>query len=182
MSKNDPTDIELIVDFQQTQSRKAFELLYNKFSPVVYRRCLLMTGSETDAQDLTQEIWIKVYFALGDFRFQSGFSTWLIRICVNTCINYLKRARRISYSEDIGEIENGSLPDPDNCIDVTKLLSGLSIWQRMLLTLKYVEGLTYEEIAELTGKGLSSVKMTINRAKDKLLRSSSVSTISEDPS
>lgn len=127
-----------------------------------------MTDSEVDAQDLTQEIWIKVYYALDRFRFESKFSTWLSRITINKCINHLKRAGKLVFSEDIEKSENGSLPDLNNCLDVTKLLSQLSNNNKTLLILKYVDGFSYEKIAEITGLGLSATKMRIARAKKEL--------------
>ncbi|MBC8462541.1 MAG: RNA polymerase sigma factor, partial [Deltaproteobacteria bacterium] len=122
------TDVrDLILSFQQTKSNQIFESIYDRYSPFVYRKCLLMAGSEADAQDLTQEIWIKVYFALDKFRFESGFSTWLTRITINRCINHLKRQGKLIFSEESENIQNGSLPDINHSLDVTKLLSRLSI-------------------------------------------------------
>jgi len=129
-----------------------------------------MTESEADAQDLTQEIWVKVYFALDNFRFESRFSTWLSRITINRCINYLKRRGKLVFSENIEEVENGSLPKINHCLDVTKLLSRLSKETKALLTLKYIDGVSYEEIAEVVGIGVSAVKMRIARAKKKLIQ------------
>ncbi|MEA1970100.1 MAG: RNA polymerase sigma factor [Thermodesulfobacteriota bacterium] len=170
MAGNGSTDKDLILSFQQTQSQKTFEILYDRYASFVYRKCLIMTESEVDAQDLTQEIWIKAYFALDTFRFESKFSTWLGRITINTCINYLKKRGKFVFSGDIEESENGSLPNIDDCLDVTKLLSQLSIEIKVLLTLKYVEGLSYEEIAEASGIGVSAVKMRIARAKKQLIK------------
>ena len=176
MVEKNPTDKELILSFQQTQSNNVFECIYDRYSLFVYRKCLLITGSEVDAQDLTQEIWIKVYFTLDKFRFESNFSTWVSRITVNRCINYLKKRGKFVSSDDIEEIENGSLPDINDSLDVTKLLSRLSIGTKALLSLKYVEGLSYEEIAEATGIGVSAVKMRIARAKKELIKYSSLDT------
>ena len=170
MVKKDFTDNQLIQSFQQTQSSKTFEFIYDRYVPLVYRKCLLMTGSESDAQDLTQEIWIKVYFGLDKFRFESKFSTWLSRITINICINHLKRRDKLDFTEDIEEIKNGSLPKINLCLDVTKLLARLSTTTKALFTLKYIEGLSYEEIAEATGAGVSAIKMKIARAKKDLIK------------
>jgi len=170
MFEKDSPDKDLILSFQKTQSNKTFEFIYDRYASFVYRRCLLMTDSEADAQDLTQEIWIKVYFALDNFRFESRFSTWLSRITINRCINYLKKREKFVFSEEIEEIENGSLPDINHSLDVTKLLSRLSIGKKALLTLKYIDGVSYEEIAEITGIRVSAVKMRIARAKKKLIQ------------
>jgi RNA polymerase sigma-70 factor (ECF subfamily) len=170
MVEKDPTDKELIQSFQQTQSNKTFEFIYDRYAPFVYRKCLLMTGSESDAQDLTQDVWINVYYGLDKFRFESKFSTWLSRITINRCINYLKKQGKLDFSKDVEEIKNGSLPEINLCLDVTKLLSRLSITTRVLLTLKFIEGLSYEEIAENTGIGVSAIKMRISRAKKDLVK------------
>ena len=170
MLEKDSPDKDLILSFQKTQSNKTFEFIYDRYASFVYRRCLFITDNEADAQDLTQEIWIKVYFALDNFRFESRFSTWLSRITINRCITYLKKRGRFVFSENIEEIENGSLPKMNHYLDVTKLLSRLSKETKALLTLKYIDGVSYEEIAEVVGIGVSAVKMRIARAKKKLIQ------------
>lgn len=169
---HDPSDEELIRSFVQTRSNQAFESIYDRYSTFVYRKCLILAENEQDAQDLAQDIWIKVYFALDGFRFESSFSTWLRRITVNRCINYLKTKGRFISSE--GVEEDGIQPTINNHLDVTKLLSQLSKETRVLLTLKYVEGYSYEEIAEITTMGVSAVKMRINRAKEELVKYTSL--------
>ena len=167
-----PYDEELIRSFIQTRSNQVFESIYDRYSTFVYRKCLILTENEQDAQDLAQDIWIKVYFALDGFRFESSFSTWLRRITVNRCINYFKTKGRFISSEDVEE--DGIQPTINNHLDVTKLLSQLSKETKILLTLKYVEGYSYEEIAEITTIGVSAVKMRINRAKEELVKYTSL--------
>ena len=75
MVEKDLTDIDLILSFQQTQSKNVLEGIYDRYALFVYWKYLLITGSEADAQGFTQEIWIKVYFAMGKFGFESNFST-----------------------------------------------------------------------------------------------------------
>ena len=74
------------------------------------------------------------------------------------------------FSEDIEEGANGSFSDMNHIFDVTKLLSRLSIKNKVLLTLKYVDEFSYEAISELTGMGVSAVKMRIARAKKELIK------------
>jgi RNA polymerase sigma-70 factor (ECF subfamily) len=163
-----PPDEELIRSFVQTRSKQAFESIYDRHASFVYRKCLFLTENEQDAQDLAQDIWIKVYFALDGFRFESSFLTWLRRITINRCFNYLKTKGRFISSEDVEEA--GIQPTINNHLDVTKLLSQLSKETRVLLTLKYVEGYSYEEIAEIATMGVSAVKMRLNRAKEELVK------------
>jgi len=170
MVEKDPTDKDLILPFQQTQSNKVFENIYDKYVPFVFRKCLFITGNEADAKELTQGIWIKVYFELDKFRFESSFSTWLGRLTINRCINYLRRKGKLVFLGEIEDIENGSRPGINYSLDVTELLSRLSIAIKALLSLKYVERLSYEKIAEVTGIGESAIKMRIARAKKKLIK------------
>lgn len=173
MVEKNSSDKDLILAFQRTQSNQIFTFIYDRYTTFVYRKCLLMTGSEADAQDLTQEIWIKVYFYLEKFRFESQFSFWLSRVTANQCINFLKRQGKFTSSENIEDRANGSLPDINHRLDVTKLLSRVSILTRALLTLKYIDEFSYEEIGEITGLGVSAVKMRIARAKKELIKYSS---------
>lgn len=173
MLGKDSPDKDLVLSFKKTQSNEIFEYLYDRYASFVYRKSLLLTGSEADAQDLTQEIWIKVYFGLNNFRLESKFSYWLNRITINSCINYLKRRDKLFFSQDIEESANGSFSEMNHILDVTKLLSRLSKQSKILLTLKYVDGFSYEAISELTGIGVSAVKMRIARAKKELIKYSS---------
>ena len=170
MLRKDSSDEDLVLSFQKTQSEKIFEYLYDRHASFVYSKSLLLTGSEADAQDVTQEIWVKVYLGLNSFRLESKFSRWLNRITINSCINYLKRRDKLFFSEDIEEGANGSFSDMNHIFDVTKLLSRLSIKNKVLLTLKYVDEFSYEAISELTGMGVSAVKMRIARAKKELIK------------
>ena len=169
MDKKDLPINELIEAFQRNPSNDIFEDIYDRYSSFVYKNCLTLTASEADAQDISQDIWINLYFGLEKFRFESSFSFWLKRITVNRCLNYLKKRKKLEFSDAIEEIENGTHPDINHSVDVTKLLSQLSIEIRVLLSLKYLFEYSYEEIAEITGIRVSAVKMRISRAKDKLV-------------
>lgn len=170
MVGKESSDKDLVLSFQKTHSEKIFGYLYDRYVSFVYRKSLLLTGSEADAQDIAQEIWVKVYFGLDSFRLESKFSHWLNRITINSCINYLKRRDKLSFGEDIEESANGSFSEMNHIFDVTKLLSRLSIKDKVLLILKYVDEFSYEAIAELMGIGVSAVKMRIARAKKELIK------------
>lgn len=179
--RDDATDEELILFFLRTRSNRIFELIYDRYSFSVYRKCLLLTENEHDAQDLAQDIWIKVYFFLDRFKFEARFSTWLKRIVVNRCINHLKAKQHFKFSNDVEKDEHVAAPKINNHLDVTKLLSQLSRETRALLILKFVEGYAYEEISEMTGLGISAIKMRINRAKKELLKYTSPVNSSRSP-
>lgn len=168
-------DHKLIQLFQATGKKEYFEPLFDKYIDISYRKCLSYLGNTEDTEDAAQEIWTKVYFSLPSFRAESAFSTWLYRICVNHCINVLKK-RKSFVSMDELKISGFEQYDEkidieiniSNQEDVTKVLFILSKDKELFL-MKYVEGYTYEEISQVFGIGVSALKMRIARAKKKLL-------------
>ena len=148
-----------------------FKRILKKNKDLVFNQAYFYTGSIEDAEDITQEVFIKLYTGLNSFKFQSSVWTWAYRIAVNHCLNFL-RSRRHFVSFD--EVEAGRLQvgqhDIDVKLDLRESLQRISGATRTLLLLKYVESYTYEEIAELTGLGVSAVKMRISRARQSLAR------------
>ena len=77
--------------FSETNDTQLFESIYDKYSDLVYRKCLSIVSSSDEAKDLTHDIFIKVFMKLKTFRGASKFSTWLYSITYNHCINYISR-------------------------------------------------------------------------------------------
>ena len=145
--------------------------LYRRYADRLYQKCLAYSGNEADARDLTQEVFIKLYTGFSSFRFQSSVSTWVHRVVINHCLNFLRARRRFASFDDVETGEIQARPhDMDVKLDLSKSLRRLPGATRALLLLKYVESYTYEEIAELTGLSVSAVKMRISRARQILVR------------
>lgn len=145
----------------------AFECLYEKYANKVFKQCLIISASYDDAQDLMQEVWIKVFFGIESFKGKSAFSRWLSRVTSNHCINYLKKKQATPSIDKMDEdvpYDNGI----ETRTEVTKILSLLSPEDRILLVGKFMEEFTYEELAERMGMGVSAVKMRISRLTKKL--------------
>lgn len=143
--------------------------MYDRYIAVTYKKCLSYLENENDAQDVIQKIWIAVYFALSDFRHDSKFSTWVYRITINHSLNFLKRRRTFISLEEYDNISGeDDFQTADAKVDVTNLLEQLSKEERVLLNLKFVDDLTYEEIAEELELGVSAVKMRIARLRKQL--------------
>jgi RNA polymerase sigma factor (sigma-70 family) len=162
---------QLVRAFQNGEDRESFSQIYDLYADRVYRRCLSYLQTTDDADDATQEVWIKVFFSLHTFQARSSFSTWIFRITSNHCINLLK-ARRLFISIDVLQELGRDVPDQKNLLttlelrsQVTYLLSGLSKSVRALLLMKYQDRYTYAEIATVTGLGQSAIKMRLARAK-----------------
>ena len=143
--------------------------------------CMSLLGNASEAEDAAQEIFIKAYQSLRSFQGGSSFSTWLYRIAANHCKDLLrKRSRQRTESLDAlietsGETVQKSwepASDPIRNAEaadlVEKLLSTLSPDERVILTLRETQGLSYQEIAQTLGCSLDAVKSRLRRAREAL--------------
>jgi RNA polymerase sigma-70 factor (ECF subfamily) len=170
----------------QAGDLSAFDDLMVRYEKKVYSLCYRMARDPDDAADLAQEAFIKVYRALPAFRGRSSFSTWLFRIVTNTCLDDRRhRGSRPSLvsldrTVDTGDGEMtpelpGDGPDPPDCAEkaetqaeIRVLLALLPAEQRLVLVMRDMEGYSYEEIAEVLGLNIGTVKSRINRARARL--------------
>jgi RNA polymerase sigma-70 factor, ECF subfamily len=160
-----------------------FSELYGRFSDRVYNVCYRITGNSTDALDASQETFGTVCRKVGDFRFQSRFSSWVYRIAVNASIDLRRRsrARRVtsldSAREDEGsesvkfDVSDDSIEMPMHSAsrrelegEIQRAISRLSPKLRAITVLRYVESLSYDEIAETLKISLGTVKSRLARA------------------
>jgi RNA polymerase sigma-70 factor (ECF subfamily) len=160
----------------------AFAGLIDRYKDRIYWLVTRMIGGPDD-EDLTQEIFLRMYQAIGDFEGRSSFQTWLYRIAHNLCISELrKRGRRgehLSFEEEGEEKIHYLLPEPrtgleteierrDVAASVQALMQKLPERYRTVLTLFYVQQLRYEEIAEVMAVPVGTVKTHIHRARLRL--------------
>ena len=159
----------------------AFEALVKANERGVYNLALRMLGSEQDALDASQEAFFRAYRSLDAFRGDSKFSVWLYRITGNVCLDMLRRAGRRMESSLTVEEDGEELPVPDRRGDPQEALErkelrravreGLKTLEpafRQALILRDLNGLTYDEIAQVTGLEPGTVKSRIFRARRKL--------------
>lgn len=156
---------------------RAFEKLVHKHQGMVRTNCRYISGNEEDALDLAQEVFVKAYFNLSGFRGQSQFGTWLKRIKVNHCLNHLRRQKGKTHLDidDPGLGAETKLHDQKSAAAglegrerrelISRTLDSLSENLRVPLIMRDMDGLSYQEIADELGVGLSAVKMRINRAR-----------------
>lgn len=172
---------DLLLMKAQNGDADAFTALCMPFENMVYRHCLQMLNHEADAQDAAQEAMLRAYRAIGRFRGGSDIATWLYRIAHNVCIDMLRRPRvqRENASLDaMGETgfdPADAAPDPEETYvraseqtRLTQAIAHLPEAQQALLTLRYGDGLSYEELARVLKLGMGTVKSRISRAKEKL--------------
>ncbi|MCP4291136.1 MAG: sigma-70 family RNA polymerase sigma factor [bacterium] len=156
---------------------RAFDKLVIKHQSMVRTNCRYISGSEDDAQDLAQEVFVKAYFNLAGFQGKSQFSTWVKRIKVNHCLNHLRRQKgkiqidieTPGLSSDV-RLQNkktaafqAEATEKNQLISTT--LDGLNENLRVPLIMRDMDGISYQEIADHLNLGLSAVKMRINRAR-----------------
>ncbi len=165
--------------------KEAFETLVARYEVKIFNVCYRMLGSQEEARELTQDIFLKAFRKIKGFRGDSKFSTWLFQVAVNHCRNRLKYLKRRRYydtdstDEPIhgaqGEIER-QLPDNARRPDVLseravmkrilhEAIQALSEDFRTAIILRDIQGLSYEEIAEVTGIPEGTVKSRIHRAR-----------------
>jgi len=153
----------------------AFEAIYRQYCGFVYNVAYRVTGNHADAQEVTQDVFMKLYRNLKNFFFRSSFATWLYRITVNTAIS-LCRARRhrnaqISLDEQLIQpgTENNIREKLDAGQQVQALLEKLNPQQRACLALREMQGASYREIAATLMIPLNTVRSRLKRARLALL-------------
>jgi RNA polymerase sigma-70 factor (ECF subfamily) len=148
-----------------------FEAILTEHQDRVFRLCASMLGSRRDAEDAAQEVFLKAYQNLHKFKGDSAVGTWLHRIAANHCLDLLrKRARRPAepLTDELGRRLFSKEPDLEALDLAHRALSQLPEDYRLALTLRELQGFTYEEIAEITESSLDSVKARLRRAREQL--------------
>ncbi|MDA1080160.1 MAG: RNA polymerase sigma factor [Gemmatimonadetes bacterium] len=141
-----------------------------------YPRCLRfarnMIGSEQDAEEAVQDTFVRVHDSFSRFDEDSRFDPWLFRILANRCRTLMARNRRRQSLIEYGEIPISASAEPEVGADwaeeVQVVLNSLPMEQREAFLLRHVEDLSYEDIAAMTGVGLSALRMRVKRACDTL--------------
>ncbi len=180
--------IDSLVTRAQNGEMDAFDDLIRTFQTQIFNLAYRMVHNREDAADLTQEIFVKLYRSISAFSGRSKFSTWLYSVAANTCRSGIRRLSRISRREvlrldEIQETETGTrqyeLADPadlpDTCVErnetqktIETMIAELPENERMMIVLRELQDLSYEEIARITGRSIGTVKSRISRARMKL--------------
>ena len=177
---NKLSDEELVKTIVSSNDTLLFEILYDRYAKMVYNKCRGFSKRDDEAEDLAQDIFLKLFVKLKTFKGNSKFSTWLYAFTYNHCVNYVNRntAKKIEkQSVDATHIEDSgySIEDNDNDINqlkVDKLKEALELItpeEKMILLLKYQDYLSIKELTDILDIGESAVKMRIKRAKEKLI-------------
>ena len=151
---------------------QTFENLYRENAGRIYALCLRMSGDPTNARDLTQEVFVRAWKKLHLFRGESQLSTWLRRLAVNVCLNWIaQERRRLGRQVDVEDLSvfEGKRSTPEAGIDLQRAIATLPVNARAVFVLHDVEGYRHEDIAEMNGVAVGTVKSQLHRAR-KLLQ------------
>jgi RNA polymerase sigma-70 factor (ECF subfamily) len=194
---NPPAATKSRVDYQSSQEGalvrraqagedRAFREIVERYQTKVFSIIHGIVRQRNDVEDIAQQVFAKIYFSIGKFDFRSSLITWIYKITVNECYDYLrkKKVRKLVYESDLSEDEVRRVEHTDPLTDqqpladthlanrdyLIKLLSKVSEEERNLLMLKEVEGHSVEELAEMTGLNENTIKVKLFRARQKLIK------------
>jgi RNA polymerase sigma-70 factor (ECF subfamily) len=184
MSNNEPSSEELMARIAEGDD-EAFEILVNRHQTSVLNLIYRFVGDRTQAKDLAQEVFLRVWQSAKTYEPKAKFTTWIYQITTNLCLNEIKSARRrrwfqfLRFGENqentIEEILIDPSPSPEGLLlsreqscRITDALQSLPDNQRMALVLKRYDGFSYQEIAQIIGCSVSAVESLLVRAKRNL--------------
>ncbi|SHK79023.1 RNA polymerase sigma factor [Maribacter aquivivus] len=171
------TDLELVERIVSNNDSMLFGVLYDRYSKLVYNKCLGFSKSNKEAEDLTQDIFLMLYVKLGSFKGNSKFSTWLYSFTYNFCVNYVNRnkERRIDDNSVKFDVhEDVPVEVTDDLLlqmQVDKLKEALELIapeDKTILLLKYQDGASIKELEDILELKSSAIKMRLKRAKAKV--------------
>lgn len=172
----------------QGGNQTAFEQLVHAHDQAVLRLAFRITGSYSDAQDIYQEAFLKVYSKLGSFRFECSFSSWVYRIVTNLCLDHLRRTRQRRESSAVEvNVECDEYDSLNRVADyrpannpeqqvlcrelnahISRALTRLTPRERIVFELKHYQGLKLRTVGEILNSSEASIKTTLFRATQKL--------------
>jgi RNA polymerase sigma-70 factor, ECF subfamily len=165
---------EMVIKECLSGNKAAYAILVQRHQRAIYNLVYRMTGEDEMAKDIAQESFVSAYSALKTFKGRARFSSWLYRITLNKCRDYLRSKR----GNDLSPIDHNSPPlseeaNPEYRLrakehdrTIQRVLSKLPLKYRELLILKHIEELDYKEIAAMLGLSLTNLKVRTHRARE----------------
>jgi len=170
----------------QAGDEMAFREIVERYQSKIFSIIYGILRNHNDAEDIAQQVFTKVYFSVGNFDFRSSLLTWVYKITVNECYDYLrkKRVRKLVYESDFSQEDTQRMEASEPAVEkgpavddrlanrelALKLLSKVSAEDRSLILLKEVEGHSVEELAGMTGLNENTIKVKLFRTRQKLLK------------
>jgi RNA polymerase sigma-70 factor, ECF subfamily len=155
-----------------------FKPIVQTYQDKIYNLCRYLLGNTQDAEDAAQDVFIKAFRKLRDFKPESSLYTWLYRVAVNTCLDHRRKSRPEPFKDgSFAEALPSAEPSPEQQyqskqtgVAIQSALNQLSKNFRAVIVLKEIEGLSYEEIAEVMDTSIGTVKSRLSRTREELRR------------
>jgi RNA polymerase sigma-70 factor (ECF subfamily) len=176
----------LLVQRAQSGDEAAFREIVERYQSKVFSIIHGIVRQRNDVEDIAQQVFAKIYLSVRNFDFRSSLITWIYKITVNECFDYLRKrkVRKLVYESDLSEDEVRRVENSEPSVDrtapadtslaqrdyVVKLLARVSEEERSLLMMKEVEGYSVEELAAKTGMNENTIKVKLFRARQKLVK------------
>ena len=156
---------------------EAWNMIVDQYAKTIYNLALNFFANREDAEDITQDVFLKIYNNIDKFREEKSFKSWVVKISTNYCIDHWRKtkrsARRIELSDDLMRIDHTPEDMAVKDCDVINLRNKISILDpdlRLLLIMRDIQEYSYQEIANTLNLPLGTVKSRINRARVKLAK------------
>lgn len=168
---------DLLIKMVRAGQAEAYRALVERYQDMVYNLCYKILLDEDEAKDAAQESFIKAYQVLGSFRAESKFSTWLYRIASNMALGKARRKKRaapleeahyMASDEQVGDSQPAGMTQEERSKYLHLALAQLEENDRLLLSLYYLEEVSMDETAEISGLDKNTVKVRMHRARKKL--------------
>ncbi|MFK8102503.1 MAG: RNA polymerase sigma factor [Saprospiraceae bacterium] len=176
----EPTDVEIIHQIVHHGQRELLEVLYDRYADKVFHKCLSLTKQPEVAKDLAHDIMIKIFMQLAKFKAKSSFSVWVHSITYNHCMDHFRIRKRLKFVNfEAQQHEDLAVSDLEKEIKVLEelqlnqlevLFEKLKPENKLMLLMRYQDGLSIKQIAAALEINASAVKMRLKRSRDKLAK------------
>ena len=169
---NHDADAELVERYLAGDT-SAFDELMIRYERQIYRVCYRFVENRDDAMDLAQEVFIKAFEHLATFRRESSLKTWVYRIAMNHCINHVKKHSQefvdvTEYTGSVNASVHSQMEDEEQREHFRRLVKQLPPKQKAIVEMRINEQLSYDEIAKISGRSVSTIKASVFFALEKL--------------
>lgn len=169
-------DKDLLILFRDDKTKdKGFTLLMNKYKQRIYWHIRRIVVSKEDTEDILQETFINAYRYLGSFKNESSIYTWLYRVATNECSKMFRNRKMLTSSYDaIGDTlinklyQETDIDSDEILLKFQEAILRLSEKQRLVFNLRYYDELSYQEIADITGQSVATLKTNYHYASEKV--------------
>lgn len=166
------SDEELVSLFIDTQNNRYFEVIYDRYSDKIYRKCYSFVKDSAKSEDFMHDIFLKLLLNLANFKETAKFSTYIYSITYNYCIDHIRQSKKQQEVELEGDFEDDDLTWAEtkemDAQRLSKTLEAISTEEKSLILMKYQDDLSIKEISDVMKLTESAVKMRLKRTKEKV--------------